>query len=348
MQRLLRVDQRLAGLAKPPLEPVSSVRLHPDDCLIVCAGFEDRCLEVLQRALAVRQHFQVILVEYLPFMAANKARELTALCEQGGINPTRMVYDRQNPAGFGALLAGEATACSGRIYIDVSAMSRLLIVQTLVALRQSAGALQRGVVAYTEAQTYPPNRQDVEVGIRQSEVDPLYVVLFLSSGVHDVTIVPELSALSFGANQTRLVVFPSFNPHQLTALRAELQPSRFTLIHGDPPSPLNQWRSDAISRLNRLESVPNADHAHTSTLDYRETLDCLLTLYGREATRERLVISPTGSKMQTVAVGLFRAFMDDVQIVYPTPREFSSPGSYTKGVGQLYSLDLNPFALVPG
>lgn len=345
MERVLRIDERLAELAKPPLEPIARTRLHSNDCLIVCAGFEDRSLAVLQQALAGGQHFRVILVEYLPFMPANRARELAALCEQVGINPTRLVYDRQNPAGFGALLAGKATACPGRIYVDVSAMSRLLIVQTLVALRQSPGGLQRAVVAYAEAQTYPPDRQDVEVGIRQSEVDPLYVVLFLSSGVHDVNIVPELSALSFGANQMRLVVFPSFNPHQLTALRADLQPSRFTLIHGNPPSPQNQWRPEAISRLNRLDSVPNAEHVSASTLDYRETLDCLLELYRREATRERLVISPTGSKMQTVAVGLLRAFMDDVQIVYPTPKEFRSPDNYTKGVGQLYLLDLSHFEL---
>jgi hypothetical protein len=44
--------------------------------------------------------------------------------------------------------------------------------------------------------------------------------------------------------------------------------------------------------------------------------------------------------MQSVAVGLFRTFIDDVQIVYPTPKEFRSPQNYTRGVGQLYSLDL--------
>jgi hypothetical protein len=345
MQRVLRTDEQLAGLVKPPLQPVSDLRLQPHDCLIICAGFEERCLGLLRRALAIRQHFRVILVEYLPFIDANKAGEIIALCEQGGVRPNRIVYDRQNPAGFGALLAERASPCSGRLYVDVSAMSRLLIVQALVALRAARGGFKRSVIVYSEAQTYPPDRQEVEAGILQSEVDPLFVVLFLSSGVYDVTIVPELSALSFGANQTRLVVFPSFNANQLTALRAELQPSRFTLIHGNPPSLQNQWRPEAISRLNRLDSVPNAEHAHTSTLDYRETLDCLLDLYGREATRERLLISPTGSKMQTVAVGLFRAFMDDVQIVYPTPKEFRSPANYTKGVGQLYSLDLCHFGI---
>jgi hypothetical protein len=39
--------------------------------------------------------------------------------------------------------------------------------------------------------------------------------------------------------------------------------------------------------------------------------------------------------------------MDDVQIVYPTPNEFRSPKSYTKGVGQLYSLALDAFGASP-
>ncbi len=344
MQRVLRTDQQLSALVKPSLETIPDLSLRPDDCLVVCAGFEDRAFGLIQRARASQQVFKVIVVEYLPFMAENRVGELIDLCEQGGIHPLRLTYDRQNPAGFGGELAEQASASQGRIYIDVSAMSRLLIVQTLVALRQAGGGFSRSILAYTEAKTYPPDRQEVESATRQSDMDPLFVVLFLSSGVFEVTIVPELSALPFGANQSRLVVFPSFNAHQLTALRAELQPSRFSLIHGVPPSRENQWRPDAIARLNRLDSLPNAEPVSTSTLDYRDTLDYLLSLYDRTAVRERLLISPTGSKMQTVAVGLFRAFVQDVQVVYPTPREFNTPKRYTHGVGELRLLPLDAFA----
>ena len=71
----------------------------------------------------------------------------------------------------------------------------------------------------------------------------------------------------------------------------------------------------------------------TSTLDYRD-MDRRPLVW--DALRAwRLLISPTGSKMQTVAVGLFRACIDDVQIVYPTPGEFRSPKSYTEGLTAL-------------
>ena len=72
----------------------------------------------------------------------------------------------------------------------------------------------------------------------------------------------------------------------------------------------------------------------------------ILGLYRKVGDREKLVIAPTGSKMQSVAVGLFRAFMRDIQIVYPTPQTFSSPGRHTEGVRRIYRLSLAQFSSV--
>ncbi|MCL4180729.1 MAG: hypothetical protein KJ072_23650 [Verrucomicrobia bacterium] len=176
-----------------------------------------------------------------------------------------------------------------------------------------------------------------------SVADPLYSMLLLSSGVFDVTVIPGLSSTAMGGNQTRLVAFPTFSIDQLTALRNELGPSRVTCVHGVPPSPENQWRTTAIAQINGIDTS-SLDNVFASTLDYRETLDRLLALYAAHSDRERILLFPTGSKMQSVAVGLFRAFMDDVQIVYPTPKEFCSPRNYTRGVGWLHSLVLDEFA----
>ncbi len=52
--------------------------------------------------------------------------------------------------------------------------------------------------------------------------------------------------------------------------------------------------------------------------------------------------------MQAVAVALFRTFMNDVQIVYPTPQEFREPDRYTEGVREIYRLDLGSFKMVSG
>jgi hypothetical protein len=102
-----------------------------------------------------------------------------------------------------------------------------------------------------------------------------------------------------------------------------------------------------ISRVNQLDKIPDAERFQTSTLDYRETLDCLLKLYAEHGERDRLLVSPTGSKMQTVAVGVFRALVKDVQIVYPTPESYLKPDRYTVGIGPLHSLSLAQFSLAP-
>lgn len=348
MERVFRIDERLAALAKPALQPSPAIMLGKNDCVVVCAGFEERAVAFIREVSNRSTGFNVVVIEYSPPYHDNRLHEVLLYCERTRSLVRRLTYDRRNPAGFGELLNETIGVDAERVFIDVSGMSRLLIIQSIVALCDAANGWKRCLVAYSEAQGYPPSSEEVSKAIDECNSDPMFAALFLSSGVFDVTVVPELSPLSLGANQSRLVMFPSFNCDQLTALRAELQPSRVAFIHGVPPNPASQWRTDAIARLNRLENTYGPDNFRTSTLDYRETLDCLLEVYSRYSVRDRILISPTGSKMQTVAVGVFRALIKDVQIVYPTPREFRSPQDYTTGVGQLHVLPLGAFGEVLG
>jgi hypothetical protein len=82
-------------------------------------------------------------------------------------------------------------------------------------------------------------------------------------------------------------------------------------------------------------------------LDYRNTLKLLLELYARYAATYKIIVSPTGSKMQSVAVGLACGFLKDIQVVYPTPQSFPKPSNYTKGIRNVYQLSLARFASVP-
>jgi hypothetical protein len=342
---VLRPDERLASVTMPGLQPISQLRLEPPDCLIVGAGFEDRSEGILRNASATRSKFDVVIVNYLPFLPDNRLEQIRSLCQKAKLKTVEVTYDRQNPAGFGTTLLGTVGGVRGRIFLDVSAMSRLLIVQSLVALAGKDTGLSNCVVAYAEATDYPPSAAEVEQALRRAGEDPMHTILLLSSGVFDVTIVPELSSTPITGGQNRLVAFPTFSADQLMALLNELGPSRLTFIHGIPPNAQNKWRTEAIAKVNRLESMTH-EELQASTLDYRETMAALLMLYARGSERERLLLSPTGSKMQSIAVGLFRAFVNDVQIVYPTPRDFCSPSNYTKGIGQLYMLPLESFVIV--
>jgi hypothetical protein len=333
---------------RPPLEPVAQFNLTSDDVLVVCGGFEERALGILQNAATSGAAFNVLLINYKPYVPQNKSSAIREICRDSNLHLEETTYDREAPAGFGGVLIESLSNCRGRIYLDVSGMSRLLMVQSLVALAGSDRQFSNCFVTYAEAQEYPPTEEDATAQLVRSRDDPTLSILFLSSGVFEVTVVPELSALASLGEQARLIAFPSLDAHQLTALRNELQPSRLTFIEGEPPRPVNRWRQRIISEINRLDQIPNAESQTTSTLSYEQTLESLLKLYETHSLRERLIVSPTGSKMQTVAVGIFRAVVNDIQIAYPTPLEFCSPGNYTRGVGPLHQLALSPFSPMLG
>jgi hypothetical protein len=257
-----------------------------------------------------------------------------------------MTYDRCNPAGGGEALVEklEKLGRTGAIYLDISAMSRFFIVQALVALGKSERGFSDTTVLYSEALNYPPDQSDVDKEIEKNGIDSIYRTMFISAGVYEVTIVPELASIVMYGQPVRLVAFPSFNIDQLASLRWDIQPYSFNFIHGIPPSPGNAWRPEAIKKLNHIEDIKmNRQDLEASTLYYEETLEHLLKIYDEYNYLERIFIAPTGSKMQAVAVGIFRTFMNDVQIVYPTPRRFPSPKRYTEGIKNIYRLDLKSF-----
>jgi hypothetical protein len=340
MKELLRLDEELLRLRKPGLIPFSTADLNKDTLFVFCAGFEDRSIEVARRVVDDgHRGFHALVVEYLPAVKQNRLADLIGLLEAADARLDTVVYDREDPAGMGDVIGERVALHQGPTVVDVSGMSRLLIVQVISALC-GFDRLDPVVLVYAEAQEYPPTPEEFEKEIaRQPPTD----VTFLSSGVFELTLVPELSSVVLQQRPLHVVLFPSFNARQTVTMCTELQATRWTIVHGDPPLPENAWRKDAIARLNRIGLLNSAEEVETSTLDYRETLDLLLRVYDATAVDHRLAVAPTGSKMQAVAIGLFRGFMTDVQIVYPTPSEFPEPEHYTRGVRSIYALSLAAF-----
>ncbi len=343
-----RVDEKLRHMRLPDLQQAVG-ELGNGDCLVFCAGFEARSLAVLERAISrqKRSSFDVVRIDYLPEYKQNKSDVAASLCTKAGLNVTKMSYNREAPAGFGPELA-QAISSKNRIWIDISGMSRLLIVQLLVALAQRNDGLRNVTVCYTEAERYPPSKDEFDEECTRAARADSSIDSFISTGVFEVAVTPELSSVAMQGEAIRLIAFPSFNRKQLHALLSEIQPTFVNLIEGTPPRPENAWRPLAIRKCNdrAIRSIANLSEIALSTLDYRQTFNFLLDLYNERSAFDRLVVAPTGSKMQAVAVGLFRAFMHDVQIVYPTPEEFPKPERHTEGVKAIYQLSLDQFGSV--
>ncbi len=66
-------DEILATLPKPKLACVTQFALASEDWLMLCAGFEDRAMAVLQNAIASGQSFKVLLITYEPLIPQNRA-----------------------------------------------------------------------------------------------------------------------------------------------------------------------------------------------------------------------------------------------------------------------------------
>jgi hypothetical protein len=337
--RLLRADERLANVQWPGLQRIKAPHIGIDDCLLVCGGFEDRAIEALHRSYAAGYSgFALGLITYRPIYQQNRTDELRKIGRDAHLQITEFVYDRENPAGIGEQLKHFAQDFE-HVFVDISGMSRLLIVQTLVALLGESH--NRAVtIIYGEAKEYPPTKAQFSQD-RQS-VDSEPVLSYISSGIFEVASTPELASVSMLGEAIRLVAFPSFDPMQLSNLIQELQPTYIELIHGVPPAQKNKWRTEAIDELNRptLDTLQRQKSHRASTRDYRETLRILIKVYRERSMFDRIVVAPTGSKMQAVAVGLFRSVLYDVQVVYPTPQIFTAPHEHTVGIRQLYKVDL--------
>ena len=336
VNEVMTAAEHLQAVDWPILREADVPGIEAGDCLLVCAGFEDRAVEALRRVReSGRGDFSLGVVNYSPSYQQNKLDDILEIGRSARLETTEFQYDRENPAGTGERLADFARAFN-RVYVDISGMSRLLIVQILVALLATGAPV---TIVYGEAESYPPSRDQFDSDRKdRTGLVPGY----LSSGIFEIAATPELASVSMPGEAIRLLAFPSFDPSQLTNLLQELQPTYVDLVHGLPPAMENRWRREAIRTLNSsiLEPLRKKNDHEACTRDYRETLGILIEIYRERSMFDRLVVAPTGSKMQAVAVALFRAVLYDVQVVYPTPQIFTQPDRYTVGTRQLYELDL--------
>ena len=280
----------------------------------------------------------VVVVRYEPENEENRLEEVRAICRTLDSEIIEMVYDRERPMAGGERIRASLTDCR-RVFVDVSGMSRLLIVQALVALLH--GTFEAIRVLYCEAARYLPSEDECREAIAMAGGRGLS---YLSSGVVEVAVTPELSSVSMPGEAVRLIAFPSFDPTQLVSVVHELQPTYSDVMHGIPPREENRWRTGAVRQLNEraLAALQGTTSHDVSTMDYRETLRVLASIYAKRSAFDRLVIAPIGSKMQSVAVALFRATLSDVQIVYPIPQEFATAEQYTVGTRCVHEVDFAP------
>ena len=328
----------------PPLTPCEQVRLGPGDVIIVSGGFEDRSL-AFRDILVVDEGAQAIVIEYRPEDSRNRFRQAVEALRGIGVEPQIAVFDRYNPEqslrNMRHCINAAAASGAGKVYVDISALSKLGILMALLLCQEKN---LYTVIIYQEAHQYRPTKK--EYNKARAENNILQPSLQVYSGIEDVLCISELSSVAMQGQPTCLVAFMSFNDKFLQALLNRLNPSMLFLVNGSPP--IHSWREEATawihqrlldewSAYNSLNSN-GLPHYTTSTLDYRQTYDLLGKLYWECFSTHKMILAPSGSKMQAVGSYLFRAVHEDVHIEYPTARGYLD--EYSAGVGARWLLEL--------
>ena len=302
--------------------------LPKDIMYIGSAGFEDRSLGFLKDTKVMSKAFKLcIAIEYLPLNPKNRKAEFVDLAS--GIFETVQwkIYDRKCPENFAQALNEivDVSQSVSRIIIDISGMSKMLIVVLLFGLRKLDIPLS---IIYAPAKVYHPLKEKYEEEKAKSKFPDVFPY-FLTSDVYTVVTTTELSSRAMqGAPLAR--AFPNFNHREISALLNETNTQKLILIESIKCSPQNNWRLEAIQWINRgLKTYIEPIIYETDASDINENIRLLERIYGEYHLSHKVALSPTGGKLQAVATSFLKIMHPDIHIVYPVVRQFAE--EYTEG-----------------
>jgi hypothetical protein len=332
----------------PHLQPAGSqIAVH--GAVVAAAGFEDRTLALVNR-LRPGPHGHLALLVYKDWQDDNRVEEVAAAYGARGLQAdesSRLAYDRFAPDDFGDTLHDWLLdRAIDQVLVDVSSMSRMAILIVLDVCRELN---LDTTVFYAEAGEYGPTKDEYEKGKLEGLSRPSVQVY---SGISGVLRARRLSSVALQGEPSALIAFMSMNELLTQAIINSLYPSRLFLINGRPPK--HQWREEATAWIhdqlrrewrekdNRLDPQnQNLPGRVTSTLWYDETVGELLHLYWALARDYRVILAPTGSKMQTVACYIVKGMHPDIHVEYPTPKGFLH--EYSNKVGDCWTVSLGRF-----
>lgn len=336
----------------PDMVRAEGITLTSGDVLVHAPGFEDRTLAVT-RGLNINGKASGILLRYEPANATNRLSEVRSSLEKQGIavsDDDVLTYDRFSPGDFEDRLRLRFNLLSARrVVIDISTMSKLAI---LLVLNACLGSDFEVEILYSEAQHYGPTKDEFASAKKAGKIQQPSLHVF--NGIHGVVRADSLASVAMQGQSTAAIVFMSFNDALTQLLLNTVYPGRLFLINGKPP--VHSWREAAMAWVheqvrrewnedNALEPDGSTLPARTaSTLDYRESVGILLDLYWKLSTNHRVLLAPSGSKMQTVACFLAKALHPDIHIEYPSPEGFAK--EYSTGIGDRWLLPLGKLGML--
>ena len=347
MARATRVElSSIVGLL-PDIQkfnPCTGPTFGPDDLFLCALGFEPRCLAVpkLLAEIGYRSE-RVIVFEYDTNVHENERNreELTRYLSKisDNIQPLSL-NDADYPNELRRILTLLDSGTPGldpRITFDLSVAANRIVVTTMAVLCEAEAYLN---IFYSEAAVYHPTKTEYEAEPSAWATESL---LGLERGVGDVRPSREFPGQPFDQLPDAVILFPTFKAQRSRTVITFVDPSlngvqgdQITWLVGIPPLPENQWRIEASKAINGL--TDDDVHFQVSTLDYKETLTSLESIYDRLSNEYRLTLSPIGSKMQALGSSLFCYIHPDTRIVFAIPQEYNA-AQYSEGCRETWRIE---------
>lgn len=315
--------------------------MSPSNLLICCGGFEDRSIAYVE-SIKNQSYSTIVIIRY-DTKESQKSDAVDQICRKLTSNVIFLTFNRFEPTEFDiALQSNLIFENFDSVTIDTSAMSKLLIMILIVRLRSHRGEMN---IVYSEPESYAPNEAEFE----KFKDIASRAAMAPSTGVRNVVRCPSLSSLVMQRYPSCLIAFLSFNEQLVRALIYSINPSKVLLVGIVPP--LHSWRAQACTEIHseiiseyKEDNPISADgllERRTSTLDYRPTLKLIDEIYAENEKTFRLILSPTGSKMQAVACALAKIKYPEIHIEYPTPDSFSFADYSSPEIRKIHQFKIN-------
>lgn len=334
----------------PPLTTISELPPDKHRMFIGAFGFEDRSLGwcSLMKEKGINVLSAAYLFKYVHHKGPNRIKELRdALAKIGSQSLQVIKYDSACPQALEDTLPEILKIEEfDEVIIDISAMTKLLILLVLCQVRRFTGTIR---IVYSEANEYCPSEE---------EYDPVKgematTAKFPSRGAEQIIRLRCLSSIRMQGQPITLVAFTSFNEKLVSHMLGFISPHRLILINGRPPHKEYQWRELATSDIHKrlykeyeLDNPVNKQNTLkrvSSTLDYRDAIYRLDEIYQEYGFFERIICAATGSKMQTVGLFFAKILHPDIQVEYPTPDSYYFK-DMTHGVREVHEVAIPNFA----
>lgn len=302
--------------------------------LIISEGFEARSLSWISAQKKDVLFSQSIICRYDPGRENRFEEIYDAVTTRTSAEPKVLSYNRFDPTPFESELERELEkeiSLAKEIIIDISVMSKMLIMIILYALRLYPHQIR---IIYSEPNTWSPSEK--EYLEKKPQLNQGSLLSLSSIGVYNFARTPGLSSIAMQNSPSLLIAFTSSNGLLVNALVNELNPSLTCLINAK--NYREPWREQAAIDIQKtlIEGFPlysNTIYCF-ELLDYCSVFKTLAEIYQKNCYSKRIILSPTGGKVHTIACALIKNCCPDIHVEYPTPesyifRTFSSDEVYS-------------------